>query len=404
MSAEARPAGGRILTPFFYLLLGLITVLGALVLYRLFAGVGAITALTDGYSWGVWKPINVVTFTGIGAGAYAVGLLTYILNKGKYHPLVRPAVLVGAIAYTLGGGSVIVDLGRWWSAVFLLFPPWYNLSSILLEVAVCVMTYIVVLWAEVIPAALERLMADGTPRWKEFAARWLPRVRRILPFLIALAMLLPTMHQSSLGGLFMMAPTKEHPLWFTGWLPFLFVTSCLAMGYGSVMAMDVLLGVLFRGRYQTHVKLLGDLAKVAGWVTLFYVVFRFAALGWEGKLGYAFHLSGPVPYFWLEMVLFLVSAFMYLSPSVRQNRGRLFLAGLVGVLAGSAYRVDTYLIAYDPGPGWHYFPSVGEIMVTLGLASLGLAIFIVVVKTLPILALGAGPDGTLDRGRPTHQS
>jgi len=402
MSAEARPVGGRILTPFFYALLALTAVMGALVLYRLFAGVGSITALTDGYSWGIWKPINVVTFTGIGAGAYAVGLLTYILNNGKYHPLVRPAVLVGALGYTLGGTSVIVDLGRWWGSVFLGFPPWYNLNSILLEVALCVITYMAVLWVEVLPAGLERLIEDGTPGWKAFATKWLPRVRKMLPFIIALAMLLPTMHQSSLGGLYMMAPTKEHALWFTGWLPFLFLVSCLTMGYGSVVAMDVLLGVVFRGKYRTHMKLLGDLAKVAGWVTLFYVAFRFAALGWEGRLGYAFQMSGPVPFFWLEIVLFLVSGLMYLAPSVRQNRGRLFLAGFVGILAGAAYRVDTYLTAYDPGPGWHYFPSIGEVVVTLGLASVGLAVFILVVKTLPILALGPGTDEKFDPSRPTH--
>jgi Ni/Fe-hydrogenase subunit HybB-like protein len=398
MSDDARPIGGRILTPFFSVLVLLAGVMAALVLYRIFSGVGSITALTDGYSWGIWKPINVVTFTGIGAGAYAVGLLTYILNKGKFHPLIRPAVLVGALGYTLGGTSVIVDLGRWWGSVFLGFPPWYNLNSILLEVALCVITYMAVLWVEVIPAALERIKADGTPAWQAFAAKWLPRVRRMLPFIIALAMLLPTMHQSSLGGLYMMAPTKEHALWFTGWLPFLFLTSCLTMGYGSVVFMDILLGVSFHGKYRTHMKLLGDLAKVAAWVTLFYVVFRFAALGWEGKLGYAFEMSGPVPFFWLEMFLFLLSAVMYLTPSVRANRGRLFLAGLVGILAGAAYRVDTYLTAYDPGPGWHYFPSVGEVVVTVGLASVGVAVFILLVRILPILALGA------DAGAPSHSS
>ncbi len=331
-----------------------------------------------------------------------MGLLTYILNKGKYHPLVRPAVLVGALGYTLGGTSVIVDLGRWWGSVFLGFPPWYNLNSILLEVALCVITYMAVLWVEVLPAGLERLIHDGTPGWKAFATKWLPRVRQALPFIIALAMLLPTMHQSSLGGLYMMAPTKEHALWFTGWLPFLFLVSCLTMGYGSVVGMDILLGIVFHGKYRTHMKLLGDLAKVAGWVTLFYVAFRFAALGWEGKLGYAFTFSGPVPFFWLEIVLFLASGLMYLSPSVQQNRGRLFLAGFVGILAGAAYRVDTYLTAYDPGPGWHYFPSVGEVMVTVGLAAVGLAVFILVVKTLPILALGPSPDEKADPSRPTH--
>jgi len=402
MSAEARPVGGRILTPFFYVLTLLAAIMATLVLYRIFTGVGSITALTDGYSWGIWKPINVVTFTGIGAGAYAVGLLTYILNEGKFHPLVRPAVLVGALGYTLGGTSVIVDLGRWWGSVFLGFPPWYNASSILLEVALCVITYMAVLWVEVLPAGLERMQKDGSPKWKAFAERWLPRVRRVLPFIIALAMLLPTMHQSSLGGLYMMAPTKEHALWFTGWLPFLFLVSCLTMGYGSVVAMDVLLGVVFRGKYRSHMKLLGDLAKVSAWTTLFYVAFRLAALAWEGKLGEAFHLPGPAPFFWLEIALFLVSGLMYLSPAVRRNRGRLFLAGFVGILAGALYRIDTYLIAYDPGPGWHYFPSLGEILVTLGLASVGIAVFVVVVKTLPILALGTGRDAPFDASRPTR--
>jgi Ni/Fe-hydrogenase subunit HybB-like protein len=398
MSAEARPLGGRILTPFFLGLLGLFGIAAILITYRVFAGVGSITALTDGYSWGIWKPINVVSFTGIGAGAYGVGLLCYVLNHGKYHPLVRPAVLVGALAYSLGGGSVMVDLGRWWNSVFLAWLPWYNLNSILLEVAVCVIAYCGVLWVEVLPSLLEKWADEGSPGQKAFAARWIPPLRNALPFIIALALLLPTMHQSSLGSLYLMAPTKVHPLWYTGWLPFLFLVSCLTMGYGAVVGMDVLLGVVFRGRYRTHMKLLGSLAKVAAGLSLFYVAWRFAMLAVEGRLSYAFGAAwtGPggrlqtfqIPFFWLEIALFLVSAVMYLTPSVRENRGRLLLAGFVGVLAGAAYRINTYLTAYDPGPGWHYFPSVGETMVTVGLAAVGLSVFILVVKKLPILALG----------------
>ncbi len=386
MSAHARPLGGKVVTPLFLALLGLAAIAGVLVVYRLFAGVGSITALTDRYSWGIWKPINVVTFTGIGAGAYGVGLLTYILNKGKYHPLVRPAVLVGAIGYSLGGASVMIDLGRWWGSVFLFFPPWYNFNSILLEVALCVLTYVGVLWVEVTPAVLERWSSAESPRLKQIAARWQPRLQVALPFIIALALLLPTMHQSSLGALYMMAPTKEHPLWFTGWLGFLFLVSCLTMGYGSVTAMEILAGSVLPGRYRSHMDLLGSLAKVAGWLTLFYVAFRFADLAWSGRLHYAFEASRQMPFFWLEIVLFTSSGLMFLSRAVRSNRGRLFTAGILALLAGATYRVDTYLIAYDGGPAAHYFPSLGEILVTLGLASLGVAAFLLISKIIPIFA------------------
>jgi Ni/Fe-hydrogenase subunit HybB-like protein len=387
VSAHARPIGGKIVTPAFLALLALAAIAGVLVVYRLFAGVGSITALSDRYSWGIWKPINVVTFTGIGAGAYAVGLLTYILNKGKYHPLVRPAVLVGAIGYSLGGTSVMIDLGRWWGSVFLFFPPWYNFSSILLEVALCVLTYVGVLWVEVTPAVLERWSASESSRLKQFAAKYQPKLLVALPFIIALAMLLPTMHQSSLGSLYMMAPTKEHPLWFTGWLPFLFLVSCLTMGYGSVTVVDILAGAVLPGRYRTHMDLLGGIAKVAGWVSLFYVAFRFADLAWSGRLPYAFQASHQMPFFWMEIALFGGSGLLFLSRSVRENRGRLFTAGLLALLAGAAYRVDTYLIAYDGGPGAQYFPSLGEILVTLGLASLGVAGFLLISKLLPIFAV-----------------
>ena len=387
MSAHARPVGGKIVTPLFLGLLALAAIAGVLVVYRLFAGVGSITALTDRYSWGIWKPINVVTFTGIGAGAYGVGLLTYILNKGKYHPLVRPAVLVGAIGYSLGGASVMIDLGRWWGSVFLFFPPWYNFNSILLEVALCVLTYVGVLWVEVTPAMLEQWGTSKSSKLKQIAAKWQPRMQVALPFIIALAMLLPTMHQSSLGSLYMMAPTKEHPLWFTGWLPFLFLVSCLTMGYGSVTAVDILAGSVLPGRYRAHMELLGSLAKVAGWLSLFYVAFRFADLAWSGRISYAFQASRQMPFFWLEIALFTSSGLMFLTQGRRQSRGRLFTAGILALLAGAAYRVDTYLIAYDGGPGAHYFPSLGEILVTMGLASLGVGVFILVSKVLPIFAV-----------------
>jgi Ni/Fe-hydrogenase subunit HybB-like protein len=388
VSDDARPIGGRLFTPFFVLMLALGGIALALVAWRLFQGVGAISNLTDYYTWGIWKPINVVAVTGIGAGAYGVGLLTYIMNKGKYHPLVRQSVLVGALAYSMGGASVMNDLGRWWGSVFLFWPFWWNLNSILLEVAICVITYVAVLWVEVAPAILERWAAEGSPWAKRLAARIHAPLKKALPFIIALAMLLPTMHQSSLGSLYLMAPTKVFPLWYTGWLPFLFLVSCLIMGYGSVAAVEILAGTVLSRRYRPHMELLGGIARVAGWLSLFYVAVRLADLAVSGRILYAFTLNWRVPFFWAEMALFTAAGILFLTRRVRTDRGRLFISATIALLAGALYRIDTYLVAYSPAPGAIYFPSVGEIMVSVGLSALCVAVYLFLVKKFPILALG----------------
>src|SRR5215208_4382660 len=166
MSTQAHPRaiGGRILDRPMQVLLGLFAVAAAFMAYRFFAGVGPVSNMTDGFPWGIWEPVNVVVFTGVGAGALATGLLTYVANRGEYHGLVRPAVLLGAICYTLGGSSIMVALGRYWNALALAIVSFWNLSSALLEVAVCVIAYLCVLWLEVLPAALESAASSRSRR------------------------------------------------------------------------------------------------------------------------------------------------------------------------------------------------------------------------------------------------
>ena len=185
-------------------LLALFGVAEGVITWRFVAGLGAVSNMNDGYAWGIWEPVNVVVFTGIGAGALGVGLLTYLVNRGEYHGLVRPAVLLGAICYTLGGSSIMVALGRYWNALLLPFPPLWNLKSALLEVAVCVLAYICVLWIEVLPSVLDGAAASRSPRWSRIGKVWGPRLASVMPYVIALAIVLPVMHQSSLGGLMLL--------------------------------------------------------------------------------------------------------------------------------------------------------------------------------------------------------
>ena len=104
------PVGGRILTRPYLILLAIAAVGGVVALLRFVNGLGSVSNLSNGYPWGIWIAIDVVVGTAIGCGGFAVGLLVYILNKGKYHPLVRPAILTSLLGYGLAVVAVTIDL------------------------------------------------------------------------------------------------------------------------------------------------------------------------------------------------------------------------------------------------------------------------------------------------------
>jgi Ni/Fe-hydrogenase subunit HybB-like protein len=382
---EARPVGGKMLDPLMKTLLALFGISVAVMAYRFIAGVGPVSNMTDGYAWGIWEPVNVVVFTGIGAGAYAVGLLCYLFNQGKYHPFVRPAVLLGAIAYSLGGSSILIALGRYWNAYLLPMPQLWNLGSALLEVALCVITYVGVLWVEVLPSILEAAKKSDSPAWARFGARWGGQLSKAMPYVIALAMVLPTMHQSSLGGLMLIAGPKIHPLWHTALLPLLFLVSCLSMGYAAVVVLTTILNVAWGAKHDQA--LFARMSKVNAALLLLYAVVRVADIAVKGKLRYLAVADFHLFFFVLELALFVVPAFLFLSPRVQRNKGRLFGAALLALAGGALYRVDTYLTAYNGGEGFQYMPSVGETVVTIGMAAVGMAVFIFVARLFPVVVI-----------------
>ncbi len=369
--AQHQPVGGKLDTwPFrILLLLGAIGLM--LTAWRFAVGLGASTALSDGYPLGLWIALDVVTGTALACGGYAVALVVYIFNKGKYHPLIRPAILTSALGYTLAGLAVAIDLGRPWNMWKIPIYFWnWNLNSPLLEVALCIMAYVGVLWMELSPAILEK-----------FGIR-VPLLEKALMWIIALGLLLPTMHQSSLGTLMMLAGPKLHPLWFTPLLPLLFLVTCLAMGYAIVVFESVFSSMAFHRKPETA--MLAVLQKIAVYCGLGFVAARLIDLAVRGKLGYAAHFDLYGIVFWIEMVLWVLPAVM-LFASPRVTLGSLFRGAMVIAVAGGLYRFDTYLVAFQPGPGWHYFPSISEMFISIGLISLELAAYVVLVKRFPIL-------------------
>ena len=367
------PLGGGMITP----VTAVAAVLAVIAIYvlaqRFIHGLGAVTNISNGYPWGIWIAYDVVIGTALACGGYAMALLVYIANKGHYHPLVRPALLASLFGYTLGGLSVIFDLGRWWNFWHILSPAYSNYHSVMVEVALCISAYIVVLWIEFSPAFLERL------GMKDLRAK----LDKVLFLFIALGVLLPTMHQSSLGSLIAVFGYQVHPLWQTPLLPLLFLVSSVTMGFSVVIFEACLSSSGFKRPLETP--LLARLAGVMAGALVVFLVLRVLDLAVRGVLGAAFTFDLRSCLFLLETVLFIVPVVLLAAKANRSRPSRLFLAAASMLAAGSLYRIDAYLVAYRADSSWSYFPSVPELMVTFGIIAIEVLGYVVLVKYLPVL-------------------
>jgi len=370
---ETKALGGKLLTTTFLAGVALIVITAVLLVKRFSLGLGAVTHLNDGYTWGLWIAYDVLVGTAFACGGFAMALLVYIFNRGEYHPLIRPAVLTSVFGYTLAGVSIFFDIGRYWQFYNIILPQYVNFNSVMAEVALCILAYVVVLWIELSPA-----LAEGIGR-KNLAKG----LNRIMFFFIGLGVLLPTMHQSSLGTLMIIAGSKLSPLWQTNLLPLLFLISAITMGY-SVVVFESLLSSSGFGR-PLETPMLKKLSGVIPWLLALYLLIRLGEVFVNGKMGHAFSGDLKGNMFLLENVLFIVPAALLFPREKRGNPGTLFFAALFILLAGSVYRFDTYLVGFDPGPGWRYFPSASEILITLGVISVEVIGYLIFVRKFPVL-------------------
>jgi Ni/Fe-hydrogenase subunit HybB-like protein len=391
MSTNAKPipVGGPIWTKPTKILLFFSVLGGILILWRFAVGLGTSTGMNDGYPWGIWIAYDVVTGTALACGGYAIALLLYILNKGKYHPLIRPAILTSALGYTMAAVSICIDVGRpWfiWRIPLGGFPDMgsYNWNSALLEVALCVMAYLIVLWIELSPAFFEKWMESGDTALANFSKKGAAFMEKALVWIIALGILLPTMHQSSLGSLMLLSGPRLHGLWNTAFLPLLFLISCITMGYAAVV-IEASLSSRFFNRPR-HTGMLTSLFGVAAITVWLFLAIRFIDLIVAGKLGLLFKFDLYAFMFWLETILMVFPAIIYMNKAKRSNPTHQFRAAMWLILAGGLYRFNTYLVAFQPGENFSYFPTVPEMFTTFGIVATEILIFVILVKKFPILA------------------
>jgi len=357
--------------------LELVTVLLALFLGALYAiakrvegGLGAITHLSDQVPWGLWITFDLCGVA-LASGGFLIAATVHVLHLKRFEPILRPTVLTALIAYQLVAAVLVLDLGRpqrFWHPLIM----WQH-HSVMFEITLCLTLYTVVLMVEFLPAILERV---GRPQLAE------PLHRLAIPVVIA-GVILSTLHQSSFGSLFLIMPQKLHPLWYTPWLPALFLVSAAAAGLAVVILESWLCSVFLQR--QLPAVLIRELARACQWVLWGYVMLKVGDLAWRGRW---MDFTKPT---WLGVLWIVEVVGGVAVPAVWLGRAwrRRTARGLTGsawlVIGGLALnRANISWFALIPAVGVVYVPSWMEVVITAALFVAGVAIFAAVSCLLPV--------------------
>jgi len=352
-----------------WFLLGVAAIVAVL---RYALGLGAATALTDTTPWGIWIGFDVMAGVALAAGGFVIAATVHIFGRERYHGIVRPAILTAFLGYLAVIISLLVDLGRPWN-IWQMIVHW-NPHSPLFEVGVCVMLYTTVLALEFMPVGLERMA------W----ARPIVKILRKLALPIVIAgIALSTLHQSSLGTLFLLQEGRMHPLWFTPILPALFLVSAIGLGLGMVIFEGLVTSWLYKRK--TEWSQLRGLSQAAAVVLSIYLVVRLVDLAVRGNLGHAFTGSWWATLFWVEIAMSAVAPILLFS--LPQTRGGPWAIGWGAVLTVAGFilhRANVGGISHIAVTGETYVPALSEVAVSLGVVSLMGVIFLFFVERLQV--------------------
>jgi Ni/Fe-hydrogenase subunit HybB-like protein len=360
---------------------------------RFLFGFAAVTNLNDQYPWGLWIAVDVAAGVALAAGGFTTAALGHVMHREEFHVIIRPALLTAMLGYTFVAIGVFSDIGRWyfiWHPLIM-----WNGSSALFEVGMCVMIYMSVLYIEFLPIVCERFIGRvNLPGFLGAFNRPVDRLLRILDrtlertmfiFIIA-GVVLSTLHQSSLGTLMVLAGSKIHPLWSTPVAPLLFLLSAISVGFPMVIVESMAASRSFR--LPTEMGVLSKLGRLTAPLLGIYLAFRIGDLVIREAFVHLTTFTTASVLFTVEVVGgVIIPLRMLLSPEVRKSPPLLFTAALLVVLGVLLSRINTFITAYTPPYASHpYFPSFGEISVTVGFAALLILAYRFLVINLPVVS------------------
>jgi Ni/Fe-hydrogenase subunit HybB-like protein len=357
----------------FWRVIFLITIaLGVYATYvRFFHGLGASTNLSDQFPWGVWIGFDVLCGVMLAAGGFTLTASVHILNIKRWKPIVRPTILTAFLGYVLVCVALMFDLGRpynIWHPLIMRNP-----HSVMFEVAYCVMLYTTVLALEFSPIVLERFKLD----------KLLRIIRAVLIPLVILGVILSTLHQSSLGTVYLIMPTKLHPFWYTPLLPVFFFLSAICVGLAMTIFESSMSSKHF-GR-ELELSILQELGRVLMIALSVYGVLRLEDLLHRGEVRNLFKYGYEQNLFWVEALLSVILPLMLLArKKTRNSPGGLYLVSVMVVLGFITNRLNVSLTGMETSAGLHYLPKWTEFGITAAIIAAGFFLFAMGVKYLPI--------------------
>ncbi len=338
---------------------------------RFTKGLGAVTNLSDKFPWGLWIGFDVLCGVGLAAGGFVVAAAVYIFNLEEYKSILPSAILTAFLGYLLVIFALLYDLGKPWNIWHPIIM--WNPESVMFEVAWCVMLYTAVLALEFSPLLFQKLRLEK------------PRkiIKNITIPLVVAGVILSTLHQSSLGSLYLIVPEKLYPIWYSSNLPYLFFLSAVAVGPAMVTIESYLSSRAFKREIELHI--LSKLAKVTAVALMVYFVLKVEDIVNYKLFPYIFSLNYEAIMFWLEFILgVIIPIVLLINPKIRASKKGLFVAQFITVLGFILNRLNVSVTALESYTQAGYFPKWTEISITLFLVALGFAAFRFIAKNLPV--------------------
>ncbi|QQG64527.1 NrfD/PsrC family molybdoenzyme membrane anchor subunit [Desulfobulbus oligotrophicus] len=363
-------------TPATIVMVVLIILGSAVAVYRMLYGLGAATNLNDGYPWGFWLGLDVLGGVAMAAGGFIIACAVYLFNWKKYRPIVRPAILTAFLGYLMAVIALFFDIGH----PFRLAHPavMWQYHSVMWVVAMHVIFYTTTLGLEFSPMLFERL------GWN----RALKAVNKIMIGAVIFGVMLSTLHQSSLGAVFLIAPSKMSPLWWDTKLPFHFLVSAVAMGL-SMVSFETMLSYKFL-KHKVDKEVFYGLARGSLIVLSFYLLLKVYQLFAVASPGMAFDGSVEGNMYLLEMLIGVIIPIAVLCvKKYRTNLGIVFSVNMLVIAGVLLNRLNVCLFSMEQYNTWRgvtYGPSWMEFLLSLGIISLGVFLYKMSAKHLPLFS------------------
>lgn len=385
--SHAAPVQRKLLTPGVWMLIAMVLTGLAFGLYRFIFGLAAATNLDQEHPWGLWIAMDVGSGIALAGGGFVTAAVVHIFHREKYHAIARSALLTALLGYTFYVPGLLADLGRWYNLWHPTIPTMWQGNSVLFEVGLCVMIYLNVQYAELIPIICERFIGspEKFPRISQWAKLAHDMLEKVMPALLILGVALSTFHQSSLGNLMVIAPYKLHPLWWSPVAPIHFLLSAIMVGFPMVIFTMIFGSWCLKRKPEMHV--LAPLSRYVPFVLVAYLALKVGDVYY--RQAYSFLTDGSFQGIsWIVEMAggVLLPLLMLMSAKVRNSAKLLGTACLLVILGVVLNRLNVFIIGYHPPYAQKtYFPSITEFALSLGLVAALMLTWRVAVTYLPIL-------------------